>query len=184
MRIADLKYFKSGKAKTYAQAFQMLLDKNCFTNGPVAEWQEFRDNIWWTYETHRVIEANKFGLQKIYKSFFAPRKKHMSIADGIDMMVRLCKIIPDENKVIYCYGMSKMHVISETTNKHVYDEMKYVEFLEFLGRCAYAKFKEFEDEPMDRKLEMFMDEIFPTFNLTRKEVEEDEEELSDSDPDY
>ncbi len=62
MRVADLKYLKSGQAKTYAQAFQMLLDKNCFNYGPVNEWQEFRDDIWWTYETHRVLEANKFAL--------------------------------------------------------------------------------------------------------------------------
>ena len=62
--------------------------------------------------------------------------------------------------------------------------MKYVEFLEFLGRCAYAKYKDFEDEPMERKLEMLMDEIFPTFSLVRKVVEDEEEELSESDPDY
>lgn len=93
-------------------------------------------------------------------------------------------MIPDENKVIYCYGMSKMHVVQETTNKNLYDEMKYVEFLEFMGRCAYAKFKEFEDEPMERKLEMFLDEVFPAFSQTRNDVENEEEELSDSDPDY
>jgi len=93
----------------------MLLDNNCFPFGPVAEWQEFRDNIWWCMETHKVIEANKFGLQKIYKSYWAPRKKHMTKADCVDLMVRLCQIIPDENKVIWCYGMSKMHIISETT---------------------------------------------------------------------
>ena len=106
----------------------------------MGEWQEFRDNIWWTYENHDIIKANDFSLRKIYKSYFEPRKKHMTKLDCIDLMTRYTKVIPDENKVIYCYGMSKMHIVPETTHKHLYDEMKYVEFLEFLGRCAYAKF--------------------------------------------
>lgn len=62
MRVADTKYYKSGQAKSFAQALRMLIDNNCFPFGPIAEWQEFRDNIWWCNETHKVIEANKFGL--------------------------------------------------------------------------------------------------------------------------
>lgn len=62
--------------------------------------------------------------------------------------------------------------------------MKYVEFLEFLGRCAYSKYKDLDEEPMERKLEMLMDELLPTFGLVRKEVENEEEENSESDPDY
>lgn len=66
----------------------MMLKDNCYPYGPVAEWQEFRDNIWWCYETHRVIDANKIGLNKIYKSYFEPRKKWITKADMIDMMSR------------------------------------------------------------------------------------------------
>ena len=61
--------------------------------------------------------------------------------------------------------------------------MKYVEFLEFLGRCAYAKFTEEEDH-ISEKLKMLLDELFPSFGVTRIEVEEEEEEMSESDPDY
>ena len=37
---------------------------------------------------------------------------------------------------------------------------------------------------MVEKLKMLLDELFPNFGLVRKEVEDMEEELSESDPDY
>ena len=183
MRVADLKYLKSGIATTYAEAFQMFLDKNCFLLGPTKEWQEFRDDVWWCYETHKIITANQRCLNKIYKSFYAPRKKYMNKNDCVELMSKTTKIIPDENKVSYCYGMSKMHLIQETTQKQIYDEMKYIEFVEFLGRCAHAKFTDEEDH-IAEKLKMLLDELFPSFGMQRIEVEEEEEEMSESDPDY
>ena len=114
MRVADLKYYKSGLAKTFAEAFQMLLDKNCFQNGMTTQWQEFREEIWWSYETHGIIAANLKHLQKIWKSHWAPRKKFMNKLDCIELMSKRNKIIHDENKVGYCYGMSKMAVVMET----------------------------------------------------------------------
>ena len=115
MRIADLKYLKSGLASSYAEAFKMFLDTNCFALGPTKDWQEFRDDIWWCYETHKILHANQRHLNKIYRSHFAPRKKYMNKLDCIELMSKTSKIIPDENKVGYCYGMSKMHLILETT---------------------------------------------------------------------
>ena len=108
----------------------------------------------------------------------------MNRLDCIDLMMRMARVMYDEKNISYCYGMSKMHVILETTNKHQYDEMKYVEFLEFIGRCAHLKYKDLEDVSMPEKLKMLLDELFPTFGLQRKEVEDEEEELSESDPDY
>ena len=37
---------------------------------------------------------------------------------------------------------------------------------------------------MEDRLIAFMDDLFPLYSLTRKEVEDEEEELSESDPDY
>ena len=108
----------------------------------------------------------------------------MTKNDCVELMARQTKIIPDEIRVVYCYGMSKMHVIPEPTQKNKYDEMQYVEFLEFLGRCAYYKYRELEEETMSEKLKMLLDELMPQFGLQRKEVEDEEEELSESDPDY
>ena len=108
----------------------------------------------------------------------------MTKEDCVTLVAKKTKVIPDDNRASYCFGMSKMHVISETTQKHVYDEMKYVEFLEFVGRCAYIKYIDEEELSMVEKLKMLLDELFPTFGVQRIEVEEEEEELSESDPDY
>ena len=121
---------------------------------------------------------------KLYKSFFRPRKKYVDKNDCIEFMTKYTRLIPDENKVIYCFGMSKMAVVQDTTNKHMHDELKYVEFLEFLGRCAYIKYKDLPEMTMDERLIALFDELFPMYGLTRKEVEDEEEELSESDPDY
>ena len=183
MRVAELKYYRSGVAKNHPEAFKMLIEKN-MKHGPIQEWQGFRDNNWWTYENHEILQVNQFALTKIYKSFMGPRKKGMSKLDAIELMTKNCKIIPDEKTANYCYGMSKMHIVYETTQKNQYDEMKYVEFLELLGRCAYAKYKDEEDLEMPEKLKMLLDELLPNYGMTRKEVDVEEAEFSESDPDY
>ena len=114
MRVAEAKYLRSGRATTYAEALSMFLQNNVYPLGPMTEWQEFRDDIWWNYETHKIMDANLNHLNKLYKSMWAPRKKHMSKGDCVELMVKATGIMHDENKVAYCYGMSKMVVIKET----------------------------------------------------------------------
>lgn len=128
MRVADAKYLKSGLVKTFAQALKKFLDDNVFKYGPTNLWQGFRDTTWWNYENHEVLLANQKEITKVYKSHWAPRKKFMNKTDCLDLMIRVTKIMPDEKNLMYCYGMSKMHVVSETTNKNVYEEMKLIEF--------------------------------------------------------
>lgn len=60
--------------------------------------------------------------------------------------------------------------------------MKFIEFQEFLGRCAHMKYD--DEEPIGEKLKMLLDELLPVFGMTRVEVEEEEVVLSESDPDY
>ena len=77
-----------------------------------------------------------------------------------------------------------MALVQDTIDKGKYDQMLFTEFLEFIGRCACIKYKEVTDMTMEDRLLSFMDELFPHYGVTRKEVEENEEELSESDPDY
>ena len=184
MRVADCKYVQAGITKSHAEALKKLIEENCLPYGPVSDWHEFREKHWWTWENHRIISANMANLKKVYNSFFAPRKKFMNKEDCINLLTKYTKIIPDENKVIYCYGMSKMAVVLDTSDRQKYEELKFVEYLEFVGRCAYVKYKAEEDMTMEERLTAFMDELFPVYGCTRKEVEDEEEEFSESDPDY
>ena len=45
--------------------------------------------------------------------------------------------------------------------------MKYVEFLEFIGRIGYLKYKNETDTPLDEKIERILDEIFRPLKLKR-----------------
>ncbi len=45
-----------------------------------------------------------------------------------------------DKEVKLCFGMSKMTIQDEVKNFAQYEKLKFVEFLEFLGRCAYHKY--------------------------------------------
>ena len=185
MRVADCKFQQPGIAKNHADALRMLIEEHVVPHGPVGEWQEFREKHWWQWEIHRILAANLFNLKKVYSSFFAPRKKYMTKDDCINLCTKFTKIIPAEEKVVYAFGMSKMCVILDTTDqRQKYEELKFVEFLEFVGRCAHVKYKDSPDMTMEDRLCAFLDELFPVYGVTRKEVEDEEEEMSESDPDY
>ena len=54
MRVAKTRFLDSGQAADYAEALQKFLDIYAFKSGPTNEWQEWRDNVWWSYETHSI----------------------------------------------------------------------------------------------------------------------------------
>lgn len=66
-----------------------------------------------------------------------------------------------------------MTVEDEMVKFSDYQKLKYVEWLEFLARCAYAKYVGDETVPLAVKLEQILDSVLPVFGLKRKEAEED-----------
>ena len=54
--------------------------------------------------------------------------------------------------------------------------MAFVEMLESIGRVAEVKFRHTaqEGEPLHRKIEYIIDELFSKYGLTRKEVQIEE----------
>ena len=88
MRVAKTRFFDSGQAADFAEALENFLNTYAFKSGPTAEWQEFRDNIWWSYENHSILQANQFGITKIFKRHWEPRKKWMTKNDCVELMAR------------------------------------------------------------------------------------------------
>jgi hypothetical protein len=65
--------------------------------------------------------------------------------------------------------------------------MAFVEFLEFIGRVAYFKFKSSPDiagQSLAQKIEYILDDLMPPFGLVRNEVNILIEDNSESDDDY
>ena len=58
MRCAERKFYQSGEAKTQAEALSRFLEQNILPNGPLADWQEFRETVWWTWENHKILSVN------------------------------------------------------------------------------------------------------------------------------
>ena len=91
-------------------------------------------------------------------------------------------------EVVFCYGMSKMTVTNENTREgeKLYNQIKYVEFLEMIGRIADLKFRgsETEDMELHLKIEILLDDVFDDFALARVQVNVDVREETESDCDY
>jgi len=68
--------------------------------------------------------------------------------------------------VVMCYGMSKMTVANEMVFKDVnpYLKLKFVEFLEFLGRVADFRFRD-EDLPLYLKIEKILEPLMALIHV-------------------
>ena len=111
------------------------------------------------------------------------------------MIYLMCKhtnppVLKAEVDAVFCYGMCKQAVVYETKEKEAkkYNEIQYVEFMEFLCRCAQLKFKDQDEDDGEidlcQKLKDLLDELLPAYNIQRKEVEVIDLEMSESDDDY
>ena len=100
-RVAKLKYLESGVCDNIADAVEMLLTKKYYPLGSWKEWNDWRVKEWWSWETHDVLHVNEKNLKKIYKSFFAPRKKFMNKLDCIYLMTKAGPILqrPTEHRL-------------------------------------------------------------------------------------
>ena len=83
--------------------------------------------------------------------------------------------MPDK-EVKFCFGMSKMTVKDEVKNVEEYERLRFVEFLEFLGRAAHTKYVSEPDLPFEDRLNLLLDDIFPVFGLKRKDTKDVEED--------
>jgi len=61
-----------------------------------------------------------------------------------------------------------------------------VELIEMIGRAAKVKYlhTDHEEEPLARRIEMILDQVFPLIKFRRREVVRDAESESASDDDY
>ena len=136
VRLAQSKYKETGICSTYEDSVQKLLEEHVFPNSNPDSWQEFRDDYLWTIEVNDVLEANLDGLKKLYTNYHEPRKKFMTMIDGLILMLKDTTLGMIEKDSIYCFGMCKMSVIFEQENMWQYKQLKFVELLELIGRIA------------------------------------------------
>ena len=71
-----------------------------------------------------------------------------------------------------------MTVPNESEDALKYDNLRYCEFLEMIGRIADMKFEGSEDEELEihLKIEYVLDDMFEAFGYTRIKIEDEEKE--------
>ena len=90
-------------------------------------------------------------------------KKNIDLNDCIS----ICSDLELSNIVITdAYIFSKMIIVDEMNNKEKYDNMLLVEFLEFICRIAYAKYKDVNISFLE-KVERILDLIFKQIKAKR-----------------
>lgn len=136
IRIANTKYRESGKADTFSEALEMMLN-SVLANFKAKPWQIFRDDQLWTNEVDALFSVNLDLIQKVHESI---TPNYTGTDEGfrncLDIVTRGSDIELSEKEARFCFGMSKMTVKDEMKNHQEYDKLRFAEFLEFLGRVA------------------------------------------------
>lgn len=187
MRLAEKKLKETKVKETYAASLETLITEYIFKNYPVEPWQGFRDNHLWKIEVSDLFEINLSQLEFIWKSFTDQRKRVPEYEDMHHLCMQIAPCGVSEMDVKFAFGMCKMTVVSEAASYKDYNRIQFVEFLEFIGRLAYVRFKdssEMSSLPLATKVEYILDDIFAGYGMTRKDVENVVEEFSESDDDY
>jgi len=57
------------------------------------------------------------------------------------MCTRDANLSISDKDIAFCFGYSQMTVVKEEKSYKDYDSLKFVEYLEFIGRLAHFRFK-------------------------------------------
>ena len=74
----------------------------------------------------------------------------------VELVSRGSEIDLSEKEAKFCFGMSKMTVKDEVKNHAEYDKLKFVEFIEFIGRVAHTRYID-DDASLNEKIERILD---------------------------
>ena len=139
-------------------------------------------------DVNDVFEANLETLQKVYQQIKIYKlNKHVIYGDIINFFCTSSEIQMNDKDVIKAFGMCKMTVVDETDDgEKKYDRLYFVEFLEFLGRLAHAKFEQSEMEglPLAEKITILLEELFEYTGDKFKKIKTEILDETESDSDY
>jgi hypothetical protein len=182
IRAAKQRFHESKIVPTVAEAFEKLLTEHVFPNVIVEDWTHFREHKLWSLGCSDLYEANIRGLNQLLERFHEPRKNTFTMKDAIHMLTVEVDIGVTQMELVQCWGFSKMTVKNEVNEFKKYNDMKLVEFLEFLARISESTFP--GETPLEEKIEKLLDCIFPLVGFERRLVSTELEVESQSDEEY
>ena len=186
VRLAAFKYVATGALKTYHEAVQLVLDGFIKPNFKPMPWQQFRDDELWTLEVNDVFETNLDGIMRLHQCYMTPTQRYMSDKDATNLLTKDGNLDLTYTQAKYCLSFCKMPIKDECADFEKYRVLQPVELMEMIGRAAKTKFTNstYDDEPLERRIEMTLDLLFPIVHFERREVDRGAESESQSDDDY
>ena len=128
--------------------------------------QAFRNERLWTLEVCDLLKANEEGCERIFKYIKqcadSPDLTTLELNDMIFYLVEILGFTGPVNleNIGLAYSLSKQTIVHEMQDFPNYNDMKKIEFYEFLGRFAELTYE--EEIPLVRKLERLMGVMFNT----------------------
>lgn len=147
----------------------------------VFESVEWRKTFLWTLEVDDLLKANMDYLKKLFNLIKRGSvSKVILFRDTVEYIAQH-PIEVSHDQITLAFAFSKMQFIDELELIDLYEQMYFVEFLEFLGRLAYLIWDS-RGENLDTKLWRLLQILFAKI---KEKVKEPQVELDiDSESDY
>ena len=186
VRLAQFKYVTSKVVETFHEATKKVIEEYMKPNYKPMPWQQFRDEELWTLEVNDVFETNYDGILRLHGCYFTPTQRFMSDKDATNLLTKDTALDLTYTQAKYCLSFCKMIIKDEISEFEKYQKLQPVELMEMIGRAAKIRFvnTEYDDEPLERKIEMVLDMLFQLVKFTRRDVQIGAESESASDEDY
>lgn len=191
VRIAKVIYVDTGICTTYTAALESLFNAITPNFHPFQTWQRWREEELWTNECNQILEANQWGLRRLYDGLINEKnptvvRKQITMKEAVELFTVSCGLKLSAKDCKYCFGMSKMTIANEEFDHEKYSKMMFVEFLEMIGRVAVAEYQnsDLANEALATKIEYIVDAILWTIDEERCAYVEHVRDESESDEDY
>jgi hypothetical protein len=104
-----------------------------------------------------VYRANATILANVHSRLFTRRGTQDEFKSCLELVTSATEGDITDKVARYCFGMSKMTVRDEAANQKEYFKLKYVEFLEYIGRVAHYRYQDEPDIDLAQKIERILD---------------------------
>lgn len=167
-RIGKERYFEKGLTKTVAEGTRRFIEEHLIPNSTERmPWMEFRENRLWNLEVDDIFKGNKRAVDALFNfgmtGSHTKDPKNFTMADAV-FLVKNAGWEGEENTQTtgLCYSLSKMTIIDDMEDFDNYQDLKRVEFYEFLGRLAELLYESEDDDaiPLFKKLARLLTVLF------------------------
>lgn len=142
VRIANDRYIRTRKLKSTYEAVNQLFKNYLLPNMTQFNSNQWRTQKYWTEDVDIIFKAHKVILDAVYNKYSGRKampgqKPYISVEEFRDLCIE-AQLVNDwftSRDIDLVYGLAMMTRVDELFKKtHV--EMKYVEFLEAIGRLS------------------------------------------------